>query len=118
MPPMSAKEEFLKAGAPPAIAERLAPRVGAAPGQRVGGLFGNLAMLRKLLALYQKDGTLVREVIQQVVALVQSGDYLGLLSLAQQRGTEVWAVVQDVIDLFDLNPAPAAAAEFEAPPAA
>ena len=103
------KQDLLAAGCPPEIADKLAPKVGGPLDPKVGGLFGNLAFLRKLFALYQKDGALVREVLPVIIALVQSGDYSGLFDLVAQRGAEVWGVVTDVIELFDLNPAPNAA---------
>jgi hypothetical protein len=107
------KQQLLAAGCPPDLAEKIAsPRVGAAPGQ-VGGIFGNLQFLRKLAGLLSQDGPTLRKVVQEVMAAAQSGNWLGLITLAQTDGPAVWQVLQDLAGLFgiDANPAPAA---FEA----
>ncbi len=103
------KNELLAAGCPPELAAKLTPKVGAKP-EDVGAIFGNLQFIRKLLALWQQDGTIIKGALAAIIAL-KGGDFAGFLAWASANGPAAWAAIQDILDLFgvDLNPAPAAA---------
>jgi hypothetical protein len=101
------RAQLLAASCPVDLADKLAKTATAAGkvgAPKVEGLFGNLQFMRKLLALWQKDGALVREVIGAITAATQAGDWMALITLATTKGSDVWVVVQDLLELFQAAP--------------